>query len=378
MAERRDQHLEPGEVAFIPGSSNPDASAPPPRATDPSGDRNPAQIHEDIRHTRAEMSRTLHDMEEHFDPDNVKDLTSSPVSARTPEAERLQRDIRHTRAEMSETLDELGHRLSPHYIKEQVKDSVRSTAHDAGTNMLDTIKQNPIPSLIAGLSIGWLIAKAGQSDDRDRYDHDRYYRGAYYGPESGGRYYAGGDPYGYRERYDEHGRSLANRAGDLTDEARDRAAGAAHEAREWAGDVADSARDVAYDAGHRVQDAAQDAAYQARRYGRRATNWLERTLEDNPLAAGAVALAAGALVGLAVPETEPEHRLMGEASDRVKEQAQHLAEEKLDQVKAVASETLDEAKDGAQKVASTARSEAQDVVRTADQESRRQGLTSGS
>jgi ElaB/YqjD/DUF883 family membrane-anchored ribosome-binding protein len=377
MAERRDQPLEPGDVAFVPGSSNPSAGggAPPPRGTDASGDRDPAQIHQDIRETRAEMSRTLHDMEEHFDPDNVKDLSSSPVSARTPEAERLQRDIRHTRAEMSETLDELGHRLSPHYIKEQVKDSVRSTAHDAGTNMLDTIKQNPIPSLIAGLSIGWLIAKAGQSDDRDRYDYDRYYRGAYYGPEyGGGRYNAGREPYGNRERYDEHGRSLADRAGDLTHEARDRATDVAHEAREWVGDVADPARDVASEAGHRVQD----AAYEARRYGRRATNWLERTMEDNPLAAGAVALAAGALVGLAVPETEPEHRLMGEASDRVKEQAQHLAEEKLDQVKAVASETLDEAKEGAQKVASTARSEAQDVARTAEQESRRQGLTSGS
>jgi ElaB/YqjD/DUF883 family membrane-anchored ribosome-binding protein len=331
MAERRDQPLRPGEATLIEASP----------ASQPYTER----------------------------------ASGSPPVSDDRDPERIQEDIRHTRAEMSETLDELGHRLSPSYIKEQVKDSVRSTAHDAGTSMLDTIKENPIPALIAGLSIGWLIAKAGQSDDRDRYDYDRYYRGAYYGPEyGGGRYYAGREPYGYRERYDDHGRPLADRAGDLTHEARDRAADAAHEAREWAGDVADSARDVAYEAGHRVQD----AAYEARRYGRRATNWLERTMEDNPLAAGAVALAAGALVGLAVPETEPEHRLMGEASDRVKEQAQHLAEEKLDQVKAVASETMDEAKEGAQKVASTARSEAQDVARTAEQESRRQGLTSGS
>jgi len=387
MAERRDHPLEPGESAFVEGERTARPASPESRPTDSApdpDDRKAAELHQDIRHTRAEMSETLGEIQQHFDRDRLTDLSASPGPATSPESARIQRDIQHTRAEMSETLDALGHRLSPNYIKEQVKDSVRSTAHDAGTSMLDTIKTNPIPSLIAGLSVGWLIMKAGKSDD-DRAYYDRHYRAGYYGPEYGRGYASGREPYPYGGGYAE-GQSWA---GQAAYEAREGAEGAAHGAREWAGDVAEEARervgeaahearewagDVAHEAGHLAQEAAHDI----QRYGRRATNWLEHTMEENPLAAGALAIAAGALVGLAVPETRQEHRLLGPTSDRIKEQAQHLAEEKIEQVKAVADETVEQVKEGVQEVTSTTREEAREVARTAEQESRRQGLTGGS
>ncbi len=93
--------------------------------------------------------------------------------ARNKDPREIERDIDHTRAEMSETLDALGTRFQPDYIKEQAKDAIRSTARDAGTTMLDTIKENPVPAIIAGLSVGWLVAKGGESE-RDRYDRMRY------------------------------------------------------------------------------------------------------------------------------------------------------------------------------------------------------------
>jgi ElaB/YqjD/DUF883 family membrane-anchored ribosome-binding protein len=349
MAERRDEPLRPADAGF-------GVTGTPRTADDDFGARSPA--------------------------------SSGDYSARDKRPEEIHRDIRHTRAEMSETLDELGHRFSPHYIKEQVKDSVRSTAHDARRTMIDTIRDNPVPALIAGLSIGWLIARGGRSDHRDRdyYDDHDYYGNRYYGGrysdrgyyggsydsrsyrEGGGRgserYYSGGEYYPYDERYDESGESLADRAGNM-----------AHEARERVSDAADEAWDQAREAGYRVQETAEEAWRYGRRYGRRATNWLEDALEQNPLAAGAVALAAGALVGLAVPETRQEHRLMGETSDRLKDRVQDVAEEKFEQARAVAEKTLDEAKDHAEDLADEARDRAGDVAQTAQQESRRQGLT---
>ena len=48
-------------------------------------------------------------------------------------------------------------------------------------------------------------------------------------------------------------------------------------------------------------------------------------MEHNPLAVGAVAMAVGAAVGLALPETRREQELMGDARDRVVDNAKSMA-----------------------------------------------------
>jgi hypothetical protein len=58
---------------------------------------------------------------------------------------------------------------------------------------------------------------------------------------------------------------------------------------------------------------------------RRARNGFERVMHENPLLVGAAAALVGAAVGLALPETERENELMGEARDHVIEQAQDVA-----------------------------------------------------
>ena len=260
----------------------------------------------------------------------------------------IERDIDHTRAEMSETLDAIGSRFQPDYLKEQAKDALRSTAHDAGTTMLDTLKENPVPAIIAGLSVGWLIMKGGESE-RDRYHRERYEDDYYsrYGRYPAPRRARGYGYETYQSRYDTgydgDDRSVKDRAGDLADDAQQKVQQAKHKA----GDLADQATDQAH-----------ELADDARTYGRRAENWLERQMNESPLTMGAVALAAGALVGLAVPETHKEDEWMGRSSERLKEQAKDAAEEKLDQAKRVAEATADEAEDKAKDVVETAKKEA--------------------
>ena len=57
----------------------------------------------------------------------------------------------------------------------------------------------------------------------------------------------------------------------------------------------------------------------------RVRNGFERLLESNPLMVGAAAVAVGATIGLALPETESENEWLGETKDSVMERAQDVA-----------------------------------------------------
>ena len=283
------------------------------------------------------------------DPQTTAGYTATDKSPAEIEA-----DIRRTRAEMDETFDALGDRLHPDYLKEQAKDALRDTARDAGSSMIDTLRDNPIPSLIAALSVGWLIAKGGKDDRASEYGRtygDRpgrradAYRADYYADPTARAAYAGGS-YGSDP-------SLG-----------DRASGAADAARSSVQHAADRVGDAAHSAADRTSDAAHHAAQEARTYGRRAQNWLEQQIDRNPLGVGAAALAAGALVGLAVPGTDWEDEQMGEQRDRFVQQAEGVVDEKLGQAKRVASDVADEAGAKAKGLADSAKKEADKQVHT--------------
>src|SRR5690606_30760080 len=92
---------------------------------------------------------------------------------------------------MRDTLDEVRDHIHP-----------RQMAKRAGDNMLDTIRENPIPSLAAGLSIGYLIMKGFESDDRS--ERRRFRRSGYEPYQSVPWGYDRGDrPWEYDYRYED-------------------------------------------------------------------------------------------------------------------------------------------------------------------------------
>ena len=85
----------------------------------------------------------------------------------------------------------------------------------------------------------------------------------------------------------------------------------------------------------------------ARRSSDSGPGFIER-LHRDPVLASMMTAAIGLVVGALFPTTETENRLMGEASDTVKERAAELAQEQLDKAKTVAQKALEEARNEAQ------------------------------
>ena len=101
---------------------------------------------------------------------------------------------------------------------------------------------------------------------------------------------------------------------------------------------------------------------------RRAEQTVESTMRENPLALGAVAIAIGAAIGLALPHTETEDEWMGETKERLIHRAEgmageaiHKAEEAVGQLAAGETEKNEPSKGKASGAASSAQDKSQEA-----------------
>jgi ElaB/YqjD/DUF883 family membrane-anchored ribosome-binding protein len=192
-----------------------------------------------------------------------------------------------------------------------------------------------------GVGLGWLIAGSRQSKQRSwssGYRGQEYrgyggYRGEYRG--YGGSEYAG-MPYASEQEEPGTMDRVKERASELGDDVKERA-----------GELADRAKDVASDVADRAQNVASSVADQTRVQAHR----LQDQYQESPLAMGAVSLALGIAAGLALPATDREISLVGDARDRVVDRARGVARETKDKVEHVAERVIDQAQTTAKQAA---------------------------
>jgi ElaB/YqjD/DUF883 family membrane-anchored ribosome-binding protein len=248
-----------------------------------------------------------------------------------PEAEQIVIAIEETRTEMGATIDEIGHRLQPQTIATEARDKIREatvgrverivddagkTAQQTSNTFVETIRQNPVPAALAALGIGWLAWKAREQPSW-RYS----------------------EQYGYTPRYS-YGNSSADRARDVADDAASRVRDAGSKAQQQAQAALDDTQQKLQQAQWQAQATLDDTVATAQ------TQW-DRTLNENPLALGALAIGVGAAVALAIPSTQAERELVGEHRDRLVDQAASVASDVLDQTKAKAEEVGQQIQAGA-------------------------------
>jgi len=105
--------------------------------------------------------------------------------------------------------------------------------------------------------------------------------------------------------------------------------------REAAGDYSQRARDYMSDTTEHLTQQSSEIYEKARSTMQENINWM---LEEQPLVLGAIGLAAGAVIGAMLPETEMENRTLGSARDELAETAKNMAQERVDALKSMAGD----------------------------------------
>lgn len=201
----------------------------------------------------------------------------------------LEREIDETRADIARVIDALGERLSPGQLLDQALGMVKAHGGEFAGNLGRTAKYNPVPLLLTGVGLAWLMARGDQPpppawDGGDEAD----------GPGLGER--------------------AASAAGSVKDSARS--------TREGVRRSADRARARMQRAGGAVRSGTE-----------RARDGFDTLLEEQPLVLGALGIAIGGLLGVSMPRTRMEDETLGDYSDRAKATAAGTMADRAEEVK---------------------------------------------
>ena len=262
------------------------------------------------------------------------------------ETEIIAADIRITQERLGDTVEEIGERFNPTRLKEELKSDIRDATigkvenmaqqtadmvSDAQRSLLESIRENPIPVVMVGLGLGWMILNAstrkkrmGASSQYDNYQRRGGARSMYDEQQ--------GDGYSSMYYDDQQGRDYDQQQSGALDRAKNKASDVVDTVKQKASHLADETQQKASEMGERVAD---QTRVQTRR--------VERAFQDNPLVIGAAALALGLAAGLAIPSTETEDELVGETRDELVDKVKDVAEDTKAKVQQVAERVMDQA-----------------------------------
>lgn len=219
---------------------------------------------------------------------------------RDPNVNEAQRNVEETRRQMNATLDAISARLQPQQLFGQLRDSVRDGVRDAanGTTeqllgsarekaqearsaLLDAVRSTPFAATLASVGMGWLL---NQGAARVRGQAETTVRQAQ-----------------------------------------------------------ESLQQAASDAQERVQAKAGELGGAAREQLQQLEAWLQRATGGAPLAFGALALAAGVILGFTLPASPQEQELLSEVRESLRQQAHEIAQDATERAQRVAAEARDAA-----------------------------------
>lgn len=331
----------------------------------------------------------------------------------------IREQIERTREDMSQTINELQERLSPQHLAQQARDSVREatvgrvqqfvgTAGETATQVArraqdaagpvveqvrEQVREHPVPIALAGAGAGlvwWLMRRSSNrqewsSNDMYEWDDDT----------TGTRDYASLDLRNADRRdaseWQSDGSWLSlfrdnpvpasiaaasigymlwsRRAAATSDDGLDMRSAYGTEPDDDFGPstterVTDAARDVTRQArekasalGEQVSETVQSVRVRAGRVSRQTSTQFDRWMQDNPMAVGVAALAAGAVIGLSVPRTRAENQVMGASRDalvdRAADSAEQLKDQVRDKVQHVAAELTADTDSGTERTSAT-------------------------
>src|SRR2546423_1391520 len=276
--------------------------------------------------------------------------------------EQLEREAELTRAQLAASLEEL-RAITPGRIMDEIFGYAKSGSAELLRGIGTQVVEHPLPATLIGAGLAWLIMSNGSSSRGTAYDtatrtstSGNWFSEGARSAESATdtlRDRAGSTMQGLKDSAQSAVSSVGDTIDSTTGMVKERAQSAISGLSDTASGIGESisgaygaVADTVGRTASNVADAcagvtpSQDDLVQA---GERIWDYCK----DQPLVVAGLGLALGAAIGAAVPQTEAENRLMGEAADQLKEKAQRLAADPLkaanDMAKTVGEQIVDEA-----------------------------------
>ncbi|ONG46624.1 hypothetical protein BKE38_25065 [Pseudoroseomonas deserti] len=294
-------------------------------------------------------------------------------------AAEIESEVERSRERLGATIETLRSSLSPGQLVDQAMDYARgSGGADFARNLGGALRDNPLPVMLIGAGIGWLLLSDRSSQAGTTAVHRAPMGPALLPPP------AGDDAPGVAQRLAAGAGSLRDRASDAADSATaglssvasslkqagqsvvDTVAGGVEAGRDALRSGGDQLRDSAGQLRQGAQQAAQRtsaAGSQGYAQGRAGLDAARDRLRQDwdqlgdarPLLLGVLGLAAGAALGALLPRSEAEDRLMGEASDAAARQLKETVGEGVAEAGAVLRDEAEKLQDRAAEAYDAAR-----------------------
>ena len=238
----------------------------------------------------------------------------------------LEREVDERRAHMGETLNALEEKLSPNHLIEQVLDYSRKNGGEFSRNLVNTVKNNPVPTLLTAVGLAWLMS--GQNKSASAYQNQNQSLTGTASDTAAMRY--GGHTTTSQSSTGQSSSGLSSSGhSSLAQSASHSAANLKHRAA---------------DMSSHLREQAQHTSESPRHQGQRARASFGQLLEEQPLAMGALGIAIGALLGGSLPSTQTEDRLMGSSRDKLADKASHQVKETYEKAADMGQKAMQEAK----------------------------------
>ena len=319
---------------------------------------------------------------------------------RDTDTEAIRSDIDQTRRRMDDTMDALGNRLQGRHLLDEIvgffrrresngdgtitraREKISQSTSTAVHAVADTIKANPLPALLIGAGVAWMIYesrrdrssetedyRAGFASDDLQYDPDLHYdRPLEYPSATTGENWS-----------ENQGESKLQHAKDAL---KQKAASAKETVKEKMSTLGDRTREKAGQLRARAGELGSEVKDRTRQAYAKTRDSVVSTADRHPLEVGLTCLAVGVLAGLLIPTPSPVNRTIGPAADRLRQRTRETGAEMLEKGKRVARAAADAVKHEAEAQGLTPdrlRNEARNIGERAGEAAkdaaRREGLT---
>ncbi len=284
----------------------------------------------------------------------------------------IEREVEAQRQKVENRIGEIRERLSPGQLIDEMLNMGKDGGQHFVSNLGHAVGSNPVPAALLGISLVWLMSGQGKSsgspvpaarhDDYPyatvsgrlrRTSHAADDSGDWYASfadDSGRTYRAPSNAQGHRGGHfiDDAGRKFGgfiDETGHLVRDFRDEAGNRLDDAAGWASSTfSDVQKAVSDTAGH-LADQAKHLGSDMQGQADHAARVVMDTFHKQPLVAGALAFAAGAALGAALPHTDQEDAVLGEMGDQLRGKASEVADGAYEEGKAVAADLYEKGKE---------------------------------